>query len=82
MKRPQLRDSEEHFLNPLAFFYQIKDEMGRAFSTKAKIRNEHKTLVGNNKWKRTPGNIWVDNNMMNPKEAEFEAAAYIKLGEN
>ena len=81
-KWPQLRrDSEGHFLLALSFVYQIKNEMGRATGTKGKIKNAHKTSVGNNKWKRTPGNIRVDNIKMNSKGAEFEAADYIKSGE-
>lgn len=55
--------------------------MGRASSMKGKIRNAHETSVGNNKWKQTPGNIWVDNIKMNSKGAEFEASEYINWGE-
>ena len=57
--------------------------MGRASITKAKIRNAHENLFGNNrnKWKRKPGNIWVDNIKMNSKGEEFEPVDYIKSGE-
>jgi hypothetical protein len=50
-------------------------------TTLAKTRNAHEILLGNNKWKRTPENIWVDNIKMNSKGAEFEAADYIKSEE-